>query len=454
MTVTEKLARFITEHLASAIPSQVMDIAKRQVLDTLGVALVGSLEPASAIVFNYVQSQAAAPEASVLGRNLRTTAENAALANGVAAHALDYDDTWVPKAHPSCTVFPVVMALSEKLHLSGAEALAAFIIGLEVHGKVASAGQNYATKGFHSTPLSGSLGATAAAARLLRLDVLQTASALGIAGSLAGGMVRNVGTMTKPLHAGNAARNGIVAASLAREGFTADEDIIDGANGFGEMFLQGWARDPKSIPDTLGSPFHIVEPGIGVKLYPSCYMHARPIDAVFALKGQYGITYDQIEWVEVVIDPGLVRRSDPEPKTGLKAKFSIQYNVAAAILDGAITLGTFSEERVRSKDMAQAMKKVRLKIDEAIPTDYASAYTVLTIGTRAGKTYSIRVDHPVGSWWCPAPLERIVGKYQDNAHYVLTPEAVERTKELILDLENLKDINELTSTLSEQHKGV
>ena len=204
MGATEKIASFVVQTGIEDIPLNAVQAAQRAILDSVGVALAGSVSPQGRIMIRHVKENGGTPESSVLGGGFRTSAPDAALANGTLAHALDYDDTWLPLGHPTCTVLPVVLALGQKLKRPGKALLEAFILGMEIHGKV---GFGYGTPPFHSTPIFGSMGSAAAAAKMLRLDLEQTRMALGIAGSGAGGLACNVGTMTKPLHAGNAARN-------------------------------------------------------------------------------------------------------------------------------------------------------------------------------------------------------------------------------------------------------
>lgn len=438
MGATEEIARFIVNKCFKDIPPEAVSMAKRAILDSMGVALAGSVSPQGRIIIKHVKENGGIPESSVLGAGFRTSAPNAAFANGTLTHALDYDDTWLPLGHPTCTIFPVILALGEKLKRSGKALLEAFILGMEVHGKV---GFGYSTAPFHSTPIYGSLGAAAASAKMLGLSVEQTRMALGIAGSGAGGLACNVGTMTKPLHAGNAARNGMVAGLLAKEGFTASRNVIEDYRGFSDAFIHE-KYDPEKAISQLGNPFHIVSPGVGVKTYPCCYLNHRPLDALFQLISKHHFSYEDVESVEVGV-PHERFLNNPEPETGLEAKFSLQYNLAAVLLDRKIVIDTFHEEKVNSPKLREAAKKVKLNIRPEIPLNYAQAFHPVTIKLKDGRTFTSRVDTPKGHWENPLSRDELLAKYRDNAHSVLLPKQIERTIELIENLEDLEEIKEL-----------
>ena len=252
MGTTEKLAKFIVETIYESIPPEVVHAAKRVVMDTLGVIIAGSQEPAGKIISSFVRNLGEKPRATVVGAGFRTSSPNAALTNGTMAHALDYDDFnyMGGSGHPSIALLPAVLAIGEDLRASGKAVLEALILGFELWAKLLGSGIDPRSQGFHPTPVIGTMGAAAAAAKLLGLDVKQTQMVMGIASTHASGLARNRGTMTKPYHGGNAARSGVVAAMLVKEGFTAATDIIDGKFGFCDAFAGGADVDDCKVADT------------------------------------------------------------------------------------------------------------------------------------------------------------------------------------------------------------
>ncbi|MBI4233643.1 MAG: MmgE/PrpD family protein [Chloroflexi bacterium] len=444
MSITEAVARWITHTSYEDMPPEAIRVAKEANLDCLGVAIAGATQPVGQIAIKYTREAGGAGEAGVIAGGFKTNAANAAFANGILAHAVDFDDTWLPVGHPTCTVFPVLMALGEKLNLSGKKLLEAFVIGLEIHGKV---GYPHTVPGFHSTPIFGSLAAAAAAAKLLGLDEWKTRMALGIAASHASGIGKNVGTMTKPYHSGNAAFGGLRAALLAREGFTADPDILDGRRGYAEVFMGAGRWDGEKVVSSLGKPFHVVEPGIGIKKYPTCYLNHRALDAILQLVKAHDIKPQQVAEVKVgVAHEEWLNREDPD--FGLRAKFSLQYNMAEAVLRRKITIESFSDEQVHRPEAREMMKRVKLQVDRSIPAEYARSSNPVTIRLQDGRELHNRVDVPHGDWDDPLSQDELLAKYRDNVLRVLPATACERTIELMLNLDKLDSIRELSEVVT------
>jgi 2-methylcitrate dehydratase PrpD len=437
---TEKVARFIVDTHFDDMPPEVVRTAKRPLLDALGVALAGSVSPQGRIMIEHAKEEGGTAESAVVGGGFRTSASGAVFANGTLVHALDFDDTWLPLGHPTCVVFPVVFALAEKLKLGGKEILEAFILGMEVIGKV---GFGHSTHPFHSTPIYGSLGAAASASKMLGLDLAQTRMALGIASSGAGGLGCNVGTMTKPLHAGNAARNGLVSAMLAGRGFTANRRAIEDRRGFGAAFI-GETYTAEKAAANLGKPFHILSPGIGVKTYPTCYLNYRPLDALLQIMAQQNISHEAVESVEVWV-PHEHFLNNPDPQTGLEGKFSLQYNLATALLDGKIEIDTFRDDRMDRPGIAENLEKIKLEIHPELPADYAHCLHPVTVILKDGRRFTGRTDTPKGHWENPLTDEELRAKYLNNACLVLPAELAERSIELIGKLEDLEGIEALAS---------
>lgn len=445
MGITEQFAEFIVSTPYESVPGEAVALAGVGILDCVGCMLQGATEPQGRIAVRIVEAMGGHPQASLIGSDHRSSAANAAFANGIFAHAIDYDDTYLPLGHPTCTLLPVALALAETLDLSGRDVLAAYLIGYDVQGRVGIAGHGH--RGWHTTGIYGTLGAAAVASRLLGLTVEQTRYALGIAASSAAALGRNVGTMTKPFHAGNACRAGITAAMFAREGFTADADILDGRNSFGDVYMGAGEYDPARMTEGLGSEWHILRFGPAVKKYPTCYINHRALDAILELREREDVRYEDVEWIEVGV-PYPEFLNNPAPGTGLKAKFSIQYNLGMALRDGTITPETFADELVRSPAAAEATAKVRLRLDPAIPREYAQTYNPVTLVLRDGRRLTHRVDSPYGNWDRPLAREHLLAKYRANAACVLSPNDVERSVAILESLETLEHVRDLMAVLA------
>src|SRR5256885_303049 len=337
MSATLKIAEFI---MTAKPPAAARQRAATALCDTVGVILAGAPEAAAKIIRQTVVDGSQG-NCRVLGTGGRASADDAALANGVAAHAHDYDDMcFVSMAHPSCALVPSILAAGEITGASGSAVLDAYIAGFEVEcrlGLVMSPG-HYHERGWHCTSSIGTLGAAAAAARLLGLNQMESVHALGIAASLACGVKENLGSMVKPLHAGMAARNGVMAAQLAKAGFVASKRSIDGPQGY--LAAMDSQNPPAALTDAiadLGSRWEILETGITVKLYPSCAATHPALDALLALKRENHLRPEQIESVEVQVDtitPTLLIYDQPE--TGLEGKFSMTFCMAVALVDGNV----------------------------------------------------------------------------------------------------------------------
>src|SRR5438874_953458 len=323
---TLSMAEFI---IAGKPPVEARQRAAIAVCDTVGVILAGAPEAAADIIRRTIVAEARG-HCRVLGTGLCASPSDAALANGVAAHALDYDDMcFVSLAHPSCALVPAALAAGELVQVSGRTVLESYVVGFELECRLGSImnPRHYHVRGWHCTSSIGTIGAAATAARVLGLNPSQTAHALGIAASSACGLKENIGAMVKPLHAGMAARNGMMAARLAREGFTASERAIDGPQGY--LAAMDSERPAAALVDALadlGARWEILDTGVTVKLYPSCAATHPPLDMLLDLKRRYGFAAEDVEAIDVEVDSMTPRLLIHErPSTGLEAKFSMPF---------------------------------------------------------------------------------------------------------------------------------
>jgi 2-methylcitrate dehydratase PrpD len=356
------LARVIAAFAAEvAVPADAFAKAEQAMVDTIGCALAGADAEGTRILARVVARQDSGGPCTIIGSSRRAGPRDAALINGTAAHALDFDDVqWSLYGHPSVAILPTALALAEQEGASGAAMLEAFAIGVEVAGKIGRfANPALYTHGWHATSAIGAIGAAAAGGRLLKLDADRLAMAVGIAASMACGLRRNFGSMVKPFHAGRAAEIGVLAAELAREGFTADAQALEGSAGFFEVFNARSVPTSDEMTAALGAPWEIIEPGIVVKRYPSCAGTHCALDAFLALKEQHGFTTADIEAVNVGADPlALKILQHPRPKSGLEGKFSMQYCIAVAAVDGAPGLHHFTDRWIGDEAVRAFLPKV------------------------------------------------------------------------------------------------
>jgi 2-methylcitrate dehydratase PrpD len=445
--VTEKLARFVVETKVSDIPAVVLDGARDALIDTAGVALAGTLEQAGDIAARWVHELGAKQQATFWGLNLPTAPSEAAFANGICAHALDFDDSLPSlRGHPSATMVPAALAVGEVAGASGAEVLAAYALGLEVAGKLGRAmGHGHYIRGWHTTATIGVFSATAAAARLWKLDAAQLQAAWGIAASETSGIIRNFGTMTKPFHAGHAARSGVLAAWMAKNGFTADTSVFEGKGSMLETYRGEDGADLAELVQVLGKPWEMQEPGIYVKRWPCCYCNHRAVGGMLKLIAEHGIHPGEVTAIEIGFPPG----SDNalvsfDPQTGLEGKFSIEYVAAATMLDGKLTLETFTDAMVqRPAVRAMMAKSRRYRIEDKGVYSGVVGYTDVRIATTRGD-FTMRVDRAPGSpAWPMTPQDR-TEKFMDCAARVLGEPGARKLLDAMQNCASLSDIRQLT----------
>jgi 2-methylcitrate dehydratase PrpD len=449
MKATDKIVKFILETKEDDIPSQVYAVVKGACFDNIGTMLAGSIQPAGRIIIEYVKESGGVPETTVVGTGFRTSATMAALANATMGHALDYDDMG-GYGHPTTALLPALLAVGEKTNASGKQILIAYVVGFEVAATLLRGGVHYVQYelGFHSTGLFGSIASAAGAARLLGLNQEQTIMALGITASEASGLQRNNGTMTKPLHAGMACRNGVMAALLAKKGFTAYDDIFEAKTGFCDVFLGEGRYNIEHMAKSLGKPFTFQNANV-IKKYPCCGTNHSALDATFALIKENNIKYDDIARVDVealsYLSP-VVRF--PDPKRGLEGKFSIRHTVACMILDGKVDIDSFTDEKVIDPKVKEARGKVFIHVVSRWDPRFASGETAtnpVTITLKDGRCLSNKVErHLMKGTVATNPLsqEELVSKFKANASLVLSTRAMNQAIDLWLNLEKVGNIAE------------
>jgi 2-methylcitrate dehydratase PrpD len=416
--VTAALAEYAVTEDLHELADDVLELVRRSLVDTVAVTIAARQDPAVTILRQTMGLDMPSGPATVLFDGTRTSAATAALLNGTAGHALDYDDvTDVIYGHPSVVLWPAVLSCAEQVGASGRDLLEAFVVGFQVQVAVAAGMpvREHYRRGWHSTATIGGLGATAAAARLLGLDAEQTRAALGIAASMAGGSRQNFGTMTKPLHPGLAARDAVMAARLAGNGFTADVEQLESPLGFFAMYGSPDA-ELGPVVSTVRGPLALQVHGLNVKKYPCCYNTHRTADATLDLAAQAGLRAEDVRRVRVTLEPGAF---DPlihhRPRTGLEGKFSAEYVIAAALLDGEVGLRTFTDEAVQRPEAQRLLRLVEVAESAQPPSgssEYEFAYSVVQVETDAGE-HTFRTDVPRGDRRAPMTREDLEAKFRD-----------------------------------------
>ncbi len=447
--VTDQLARFIAETEFSTIPDKAIAHAKLHILDTLGAALAAVSFPVGSIALDYCKRMGGVPQATVWGSAVKAPPPMAAFTNGLLAHAIDFDD-WdaaVHAGHPSCMVLASAMSTGEISGATGRDLLKAYVLGIEILTQIASGAPDIHKRGFHSTPIYGSMGSAAAAASILRLEPEKIKAAFGIAASGASGIHRQQGSMVKPFHAGNAARNGVEAVLLADEGFTADAAIIENPKGFCDTLFGEGSCDYEKMLHGLGEPYFLEQPGLGLKLYPCSAPQFLAADAALHLKREHCINYADVAKVEVSIPPLRYKRHfHPSVTTGLKGKFAINYVVALCILDGKLEKKSFSDSKANDPRVQEALAKIQVIVDNAIPEPgtYCPVTVELKNGTRLTHTATIPRGHPKN----PLTEHEVLDKFRDNASELIARKQCEELISAVMNLESIRRLEELTELLT------
>jgi 2-methylcitrate dehydratase PrpD len=433
----------------SVPPDEARQRAAAALLDTVGVTLAGVGEPATAIVRRLVVAEGG-DACTVVGTRARASAGGAALANGTAAHALDYDDMcFVSLAHPSAPLVSALVAAGECAGASGRALLDAYVIGFEVEGRLGQAlNPRHYQRGWHCTATLGTVGAAAAVSRVLGLDAPGASHALAIAASEAAGLKENFGTMVKPLHAGLAARSGVTAAFLARGGMTASSLALDGPQGLLHAMDGEHAAFGDTIAD-LGQRWEIVDTGITVKLYPSCAGTHPSLDAILDLRRREGFLADDVERIQIDVDsitPTILIHD--RPATGLEGKFSMPFCAASAVVHGRVGIDTFDARHVNDPEVRRLMPKVSMRADPSLDgIAPALSQARVTIQLRDGRLVSQDADGARGYPSRPASAAELEAKFLACAHRTLDEETTVKALRLLREIEGLADIRALTAAL-------
>jgi 2-methylcitrate dehydratase PrpD len=451
-----RLARELAERIHALryddLPGEAVYASRVAVLDTVGVMLAGGRERAPRIVEEVLALDNASGPSLVFGTARRVGCLDAALVNGTAAHVLDFDNTASNLGgHVSAVMVPALIAAAEAFGASGRDVLLGHTAGFET-GRIGHAvNPLHSDKGWHPTSTLGVFAVAAACARMLGLSVAETETALALSTSLAAGTKANFGTMTKSLHAGQCARGGLLAALLARKGFTANPDAFEHKQGFFRLFAGEGQYDASRILAAWLAPYDIVHPGASYKLYPCCYSTHAAVQGALELVRRHGaLAPEAIARVDVATHPSRLLHTDrPDPRSALEAKFSVQYCVARALLEGKVVLAHFDDEAHRDTRVRSILPRVHAAPYTGplfTPDDPFDAEVRVTLTD--GRSLAVKIDRPLGRTAAePVPYPLLQGKFEDCAAQVVGRDAAAAAARSIEAMETLGSLRELTALL-------
>jgi len=423
MGTTADLARFAADLRYDAIPPAARTNATLAIIDSIGAVFAGLKEESVRLVRELALREGGDGSCSLIGMGRTASAWSAALANGSAAHALDYDSISLTVSGfiASPTLFAVLATAEQRgKKVDGTSLVEAFVAGWEVEAAIARGlGVLHYSKGWHSTATLGHFGAAVGAAKLLGLKADAMRSAIGVAASEASGLRTMIGNMTNPFHVGKAARNGVTAAALAAEGFRAEPDVIEHPYGVAVAFNGKDGFNLEDMTGALGTRWDLVDPGLVVKVYPCCGLVHSAIDAMLMLREKYAIEPDNVVRVEVAVHalvPPTMKFD--RPASGYEAKFSTPFCMATALMEGAVRLEHFTDQRTQDPAMLELMRRVTMRVHPDLTeasTFLEKEFSEVTVMTRDGRQVKQRVDRIAnrGSRGNPADLALISAKFED-----------------------------------------
>jgi 2-methylcitrate dehydratase PrpD len=458
--VTDYVAQFVASTKYEDIPANVIELGKKSILDGLGLALAGSKAETGAISRQFVANLGiSGGQATIIGTNQNTSPRFAAFINGVSIHADDFDDTQLAVAkdrvygllvHPTVPVLPAILALSEGKGISGKEFMLAYHLGVEVECKIAeSISPRHYQDGFHSTGTCGPFGSAAACSKILGFDPKKILNALGLAASHSGGLRENFGTMTKPFQAGHGAESGLASVELVALGWNAAEQILEADRGFFHAF--GGSYDPSAILEHLGKPWTFSSPGVSLKPYPSGSLAHPAMTEIMRLIEANDIRPEQVEKVDIGANHSMTTTLlHHHPKTGLEAKFSMEFCLAILLLQRKANLGDFSEKVVQRPDVQEMIARINFYVDpEAESAGFDKMTSILKIHLKNGQIIAGQAAFAKGSPSNPMTLEEAAAKFRGCAEYAGCPSLkIEKIIAFVRGMESASDISALSPLLS------
>jgi 2-methylcitrate dehydratase PrpD len=454
-TLSERIADFVCEFDPGTAPEPLIALVETAFVDTIGVMLAGSREPAARKVADVVAAQGAAPRATVIGRRLRTSPEGAALANGTATQALDYDLSFMI-GQSTAALIPGLLPLAETSGARPRDLIAAFVVGSEVCGALARCFPTLSSNGgWHGTGVLGTIGAAAAMARLTRMPVDAIPRTIGISASMASAISVNFGTMTKPLHAGLAARNGMMALFLGQTGFTGSAAALEGNHGFLPCFAQGlpWAIEPF---DELGRTFRLIDPGYKIKPFACGGLLHCSIEAALGIRDEFPPVIDDIARIRIGVSAHAHDRAiDAYPWSEDSSRFGLRYLVARALIHGAPTLKAFTEEGYDDDRVRALSQRCGTVVDDEFKSLTGSGYSpgrvtvFMTDGTQREKVVYI----PTGTRETPMSAEKVREKFLSCATRATSESTALRLHDYLAGLSKQEVLDDLWPMLAVDDGG-
>jgi len=448
----------------SGVDSQWSDLAIDRTInaftDVIAVMVPGAHEPVCKKAWSLAKSWGPG-ECSAVGFESGLSAPMAAMVNGTSAHALDFDDNFDPaKAHATAVLAPALVALAEERDLSGTQLIDAYIVGLQIIGRVGQ-GVNpfHRNRGWHATATVGTVGSAAGCARLLGLNTGETAHAISIATSMCGGFMSQFGSMTKPLHAGLAASAAVKAALFAQAGITAGDQTLHGSHGMGTLMvgpdvenlrasMAGKAEYGQTVSfatEDIGSPLMIEEFGLKVKRFPNCGSIHRALDGLLALKEKHGFKAGDVEEVFIRAPASHLHNLKFErPINSMQAKFSLEYGMAVGLLRGRAGLSEYAADTIMNADIQALLPLTRKEYVEKMESEFP---TEVHVTLRDGSTFAISVDMPIGSAVAPLTKIQLSAKFDACTENYLEADKISAIKNMLAGLDEIQSVSLLMTGL-------
>ena len=457
-TILEQIAERIVSFDLEAITPQAIMLSRTAIIDTLGVTLAGAIEPCTTNLLRTPGVASAPGICTIFGTAQKTSALDATFINGTASHALDYDDFSQPMGgHQSAPLVAPLMAIAEERGASGLQLIQSYVVGIETEIRLARAVNFYHyDKGWHPTATLGVFGAAAASGHLLGLSAKKQAIALAIAASFASGIKANFGTMVKPLHVGQSARNGLLAALMADAGYDANPEALEHHQGFFNAFNGKGNYDAKLIFENWANPLEVLSPSMGLKQFACCGSTHPAVTMALQLRQEETFNPQDIEKVDILPHRRrLPHTNNPDPQTPLAAKFSVQYAVARALVNGAVRLDDFEGEAHFDSNVRAIMAKTTAMPHPDMPDDSPDQFGAeVIVALKDGRTVARRINSLVGRGGdYPLTSDELWEKFNDCAKRVLPANEIPALFAKLESLEKIKNIRDLTPLLAKFAKA-